>query len=147
MSINLPIHNFKIFAEQPVLNQLRPVQTWSKTAVFGFLQSGPVFFGSGMKADWSWSWSLNFGPKNWTGPDFQALHMLQVLLQLMSHIFGPPISFIIVSFRLTIIPSSKSFDSLLLSFLRARCAHCDSYDSSQLMGLSLIHFSTQMYSK
>ena len=44
MSISLPIHNFKIFAEKPVLNQLRPVQIkdWFKTVVFGFflVQSG-----------------------------------------------------------------------------------------------------------
>ena len=75
MSISLPIHNFKIFAEKLVLNQLRPVQIkdWSKTTVFGFFQSSPVFFGSRMKADWSWSQSLTFGPKNWTGLDLQAL--------------------------------------------------------------------------
>jgi hypothetical protein len=83
MSIDLPIHDFKIFAEKPVLNQLRLVQIkdWSKTAVFGFFRSGPVFFGSRMKADWSRSRSLNFGPKNRTGPDLQALEIRVVGLK------------------------------------------------------------------
>jgi len=79
MLINLPIHNFKILAEKPVLDQLRPLQIkdWSRTGLrlrsSVFLRSGPVFFSSRMKADRSRSRSLNFGPKNRTGPDFQAL--------------------------------------------------------------------------
>src|SRR5437016_5309030 len=37
------------------------------------LFTSPVFFSSRTKADWSQSRSLNFGPKNWTRLDFQAL--------------------------------------------------------------------------
>jgi len=44
MSIDLLIHNFKVFAEKPVLNQLRPAQIkdWSKTWSSVFL--GLVWF-------------------------------------------------------------------------------------------------------
>src|SRR5437016_524264 len=75
MLINLLIHSFEILAKKPVLDQLRPVQIkdWSKTAVSVFLRSSPVFFSSRIKVDRSRSRSLNFGPKNRTGPDFQAL--------------------------------------------------------------------------
>ena len=37
-----------------------------------------------MKADWSRSRSLNFGPKNRTGPDFQALLTGQVVLEALA---------------------------------------------------------------
>ena len=47
-----------------------------KTAVLVFFGPGPVFFGFRKRLDWSWSESCFFGPKNQTGPDFQALHSL-----------------------------------------------------------------------
>jgi hypothetical protein len=78
MSINLPIHNFKIFAERPVLNQLRLVQIkdWSKT---GLRPRSSVFFGpvrSFSVLGWRQT-GLGLGP--WilgqkTGPDRTSKH-------------------------------------------------------------------------
>ena len=70
--------DLKYLAKRPVLNQLQPVIAKTglrpqKTAVFGLLQSWSSLLHSGMKADWFWSWSLKMWPKDQTGPDFQAL--------------------------------------------------------------------------
>jgi len=51
MSMNLSIYNFKVLAQKPVINRLKPMQTETglKTADHGFLWSSPVFLASGKK--------------------------------------------------------------------------------------------------
>ena len=55
--------------------QFRPrlVQRLKKIAVSVFFGPGPVIFDFRKRLDQSWSQSCFFGPKNWTGLDFQTL--------------------------------------------------------------------------
>jgi hypothetical protein len=85
MLIKLPIHNLKLISVYGRQTGLKLVMTsqdqdWFKDRKRLCLWSFAVqqiFFSSNIQADQSRYRSKPLGSKNWTGPDFQALTLLQ----------------------------------------------------------------------
>ena len=106
MLINLPTHNFKIFALKPFLNRFyTPSGQKSgldqKTAVF--CGPGPGFGRSGSRADRLESRSFQKRQKDRTGPDLRTLGIVTVLQTILGNFF-----FFIEFFFELIIPTTTT---------------------------------------
>ena len=79
MLINLPTHNFKIFAVKPFLNRFytpsgqKSGLDWSRPKTAVFCGPGPGFGRSGSRADRLESRSFQKRQKDRTGPDLRTL--------------------------------------------------------------------------
>ena len=93
MLINLPTHNFKIFAVKPFLNRFytpsgqKSGLDWSRPKTAVFCGPGPGFGRSGSRADRLESRSFQKRQKDRTGPDRRTLGIVTVLQTILGNFF------------------------------------------------------------